>query len=85
MAAFSFPSAGPRSLGLGDLVGCFTLLGAFLTLALIVFIAELLVNRSALCSRLPLTLLSYPAVKLPVSEEQEKRTDVPKKMKVFID
>ncbi|XP_042871887.1 glutamate receptor U1-like [Penaeus japonicus] len=76
---------GPRSLGLGDLVGCFTLLGAFLTLALIVFIVELLVNRSALCSRLPLTLLSYPAVKLSVSEEQEKMTDVPKKMKVFID
>nr|XP_027229450.1 uncharacterized protein LOC113821179 [Penaeus vannamei] len=68
---------GPRSLGLDDLVGCFTLLGTLLTLATIVFVVELLVNNTTLCFSFPLTFLPNPALRRPCS--QEKRVEMPRK------
>ncbi|XP_037783532.1 glutamate receptor ionotropic, delta-2-like [Penaeus monodon] len=73
---------GPRSLGLEDLVGCFTLLGTLLALASVVFAVELLVNNSTLVSLLPLTLLLNPTLRRPCSLEEEKRRGVSQKHRV---
>ncbi|XP_069987700.1 ionotropic receptor 93a [Penaeus vannamei] len=64
---------GPRSLGLDDLVGCFTLLGTLLTLATIVFVVELLMNNTTLCFSFPLTFLPNPALRRPCSQEEKSR------------
>lgn len=83
MAELTYDSIGPRSLGLEDLVGCFTLLGTLLALATVVFAVELLVNNSTMVSLLPLTLLLNPTLRRPCSLEEEKRRGVSQKHRVY--